>query len=421
MSRNLKILVTGTAGNLPRHGFSSGIATRVLNHSRVLTQLGCEIHVFETFKQNWDFQDVPIRAHWVFNERSVIEIIPKFIVSFFILLIGQSRFTLSTVFQMFLLYSKRSFDYEILGISFAYVHALFKVVRSEHIDVIDHHGGNELAFLVCSVANFVKVPVVIEAYAEGITLNRKEKLLKNVFCDSSVRWVVAPSAYCLDGLKNYVGDSKKMAVVISGAFDNFVRFSRERARRILKIPQKLFVFLCVGRLYREKGPQYALEAFSMLCKNPANYYLIFVGSDGGMRDLLISMRKELKLSNRIHFAGTVSFEELMLYYSAADALVFPSVRTAECMGLPIKEAYFFDLPVIGFDIGGVPEAILDGKTGFVVHARDTKALASCMERVANNENLRVIFAHNIPIWRSRFSASKTGENLYKILHDATLS
>jgi glycosyltransferase involved in cell wall biosynthesis len=79
----------------------------------------------------------------------------------------------------------------------------------------------------------------------------------------------------------------------------------------------------------------------------------------------------------------------------AAVLVLPSVRTAsgreEGLGMVTLEAAALGVPVIGSDVGGIPEAVVEGETGFLVPSRDPEALAVRLADLLGSAELRARF------------------------------
>jgi phosphatidylinositol alpha-1,6-mannosyltransferase len=90
------------------------------------------------------------------------------------------------------------------------------------------------------------------------------------------------------------------------------------------------------------------------------------------------------LHDAVHFAGRVPWDDLLLYYNAADVFVMPSREDppdVEGFGLVFLEANACGTPVIGANAGGVPDAIVDGTTGYLVPPADPAALADALASV----------------------------------------
>ncbi|MDX1579026.1 MAG: glycosyltransferase family 4 protein, partial [Gemmatimonadota bacterium] len=89
--------------------------------------------------------------------------------------------------------------------------------------------------------------------------------------------------------------------------------------------------------------------------------------------------------------GRLSDEALRAEYEAADMLVLPAVRDAkgdtEGLGVVLLEALRFERPVIGSDIGGIPDIIVDGETGLLCPPGDEGALAAAIGRLIDDPAL----------------------------------
>ena len=112
---------------------------------------------------------------------------------------------------------------------------------------------------------------------------------------------------------------------------------------------------------------------------------LVIAGDGKERDKLQRLA-EAQLPERFHFAGEIPRREMFRYYSASDVFVFPGIQ--ESLGMVFLEAQSCGLPVVAFDNAGVPEAVQDGKTGFLVPMYAAKPFADAIERLLKNKELR---------------------------------
>ncbi len=138
-------------------------------------------------------------------------------------------------------------------------------------------------------------------------------------------------------------------------------------RRLDGERQKNILF--VGRLTPYKKVDNLIRAISFLEDKPK---LIVIGPtlDQQYRASLERLANELEVDTS--FLGRISDQLLVDYYSSATALVLPSID--ELFGLVLLEAMACELPVVGNKAGGVPEAVDDGKTGYLVRQGDIKQL-----------------------------------------------
>jgi glycosyltransferase involved in cell wall biosynthesis len=90
--------------------------------------------------------------------------------------------------------------------------------------------------------------------------------------------------------------------------------------------------------------------------------------------------------------GALPQAEVLAWMRQAAMLALPSVRTGtgriEGLGMVGLEAAATGVPVIGSDIGGIPEAVIDGETGFLVPERDHEGLAARIEGLLADASLR---------------------------------
>ena len=139
--------------------------------------------------------------------------------------------------------------------------------------------------------------------------------------------------------------------------------------------------LFFGRLSAEKGVDVLLRAFDAAAPSlPRDMRLIVVG-DGPdaaeFRDLAVS----LDSAPRIEFAGYQTGDALQTYVERA-SLAIASSRWRENMPYSIVEAFAAGTPVIGTRIGGIPELVTDGVTGFACEPGDVATMADAMVRGA---------------------------------------
>ena len=148
--------------------------------------------------------------------------------------------------------------------------------------------------------------------------------------------------------------------------------------------------LTVARLDYHKGIDTVIRALPAIrAVFPTACYAI--AGIGSRRDSLERLVAELGLGDAVRLLGFVSDDELPALYNAADLFVLASRRydlLVEGFGISIVEASASGLPVIGSRSGGIPEAIRDGETGFLVEPEDPAALAATAIRLLGDEGLR---------------------------------
>jgi glycosyltransferase involved in cell wall biosynthesis len=145
--------------------------------------------------------------------------------------------------------------------------------------------------------------------------------------------------------------------------------------------EEQLLILHVARLVEVKGTRYLLRAFARVARTHDPVRLLIIG-DGPLRRPLRALAAQLGVADRIEFLGALPHAQVLASMRKAAMLVLPGIRTAtgreEGLGMVLLEAAATGVPIIGSRVGGIPECIVDGTTGFLVPERDEEALARRM-------------------------------------------
>ena len=139
----------------------------------------------------------------------------------------------------------------------------------------------------------------------------------------------------------------------------------------------------VGRLSHEKGMDVLIEAFALVKAQLPQAELLLVG-DGAERPRLEGMVVERGLTDSVRFLGIR--DDVPSLMTSFDIFVLPS--RSEGLPLAILEAMAAGLPIVATNVGGVSEAVQDGKMGFLLPPEEPKALADAIIKLAGDEELR---------------------------------
>ncbi|MCX8056690.1 MAG: glycosyltransferase [Ignavibacteria bacterium] len=163
------------------------------------------------------------------------------------------------------------------------------------------------------------------------------------------------------------------------------KLSKSDARKKLGIGDEKKVLLFFGYIRAYKGLMNLIEAMPILLEKDENYFLLIVGEFYESKEKYFDRIKELEISKNVLVIDEfVPNEEVGIYYSAADVVVLP-YNSATQSGI-LNIAYGFKKPVVVTNVGGLPELVEDGKTGFIVEPRNPKALAEGIEKCINASN-----------------------------------
>lgn len=151
--------------------------------------------------------------------------------------------------------------------------------------------------------------------------------------------------------------------------------------------------LFVGRLEKRKGIDLLLEVVPDILQRFPEVVFHIVGDDsiptlGGhtYREVFEQQNAQL-CGTRVHFYGKVEEDSLRGHYAGCDIFVAPS--RFESFGLIYVEAMMFGKPVVGCDVGGIPEVVDHGVTGLLVPPDNSDALRSAVEDLVGNADLRM--------------------------------
>ena len=135
---------------------------------------------------------------------------------------------------------------------------------------------------------------------------------------------------------------------------------------------------------KTEGLTWVIRACGEVLRRGCPLRLVIAG-DGKQRDKLKRLAAE-QLGERVFFVGKIPRNKMYRYYSACDLFVFPGIR--ESLGLVFLEAQSCGLPVVAFDNAGVPGAVANGKSGFLVPMYAAEPFADAIDRLLKDSELR---------------------------------
>jgi glycosyltransferase involved in cell wall biosynthesis len=172
---------------------------------------------------------------------------------------------------------------------------------------------------------------------------------------------------------------------------------RARARAAFGFASDHFVVGHAGAFTHEKGQDIALEAALILAPRLPQLRLLLAG-DGPERSVLAARASDI--------ATLPGFlEDLTDFYAALDLFIMPS--RSEAWGLAALQAMAHGLAVIASDVGGLPELVIAGKTGWLVPPDSPQALAEAIQFAAANPDTRRDYGLNARACAARFTIERT--------------
>lgn len=175
--------------------------------------------------------------------------------------------------------------------------------------------------------------------------------------------------------------------------------SREAARARWRLTENKFAIGSLGGVSPEKGQDLALKALESLGGSLPNAKLV-LGGEITAEALAASPFAAAVASGQVILAGYQ--ENLFEFFAGLDVFIMPS--RAEGLGSAALMAMAHALPVIATHVGGLPEVVEDGKTGWLVAPESPKSLAQAISAAAANPTKLKEFGNNARLRSKEFSA-----------------
>lgn len=226
-------------------------------------------------------------------------------------------------------------------------------------------------------------PTIISIWGSDILKSYHDAPLaikqKIVFALQKADLVTATSKFLAEETKKLVPD-KRIKIVPFGI--DLKEFDPK------KFPAKRDKIIKIGFLKHLKkiySPEYLIKSFKLVLKEYPNTNLLIAG-EGSQKEFLKELVEKLGLKTKVIFSGGILYSEVPKFLSQIDIFVMPSLM--EAFGVAALEASAMEIPVVASRIGGVPEVVKDGKTGFLVEPKNVDELAKAIAKLIENPSLR---------------------------------
>lgn len=183
--------------------------------------------------------------------------------------------------------------------------------------------------------------------------------------------------------------NSRVHLIVHGGYDQYysVGQSRPEARQRLGLSPTDFVLLVFGSIRKYKGLDYLLPALVDVRRNAPELRVIVAGRafDKALGESYVRMTSTLGLESTVEFRNRfIETREVEDLFTACDLVVLPYVRIDQSGVLFL--AYTFGRPVLATRVGGLPELVRDGESGFLVAPADSQALCAGVTRAWNEKS-----------------------------------
>ncbi|MFC5804069.1 D-inositol-3-phosphate glycosyltransferase [Streptomyces formicae] len=234
------------------------------------------------------------------------------------------------------------------------------------------------------------------ALAEGDTPEPPARVIgETQIVEAADRLIANTAEEAAELVRHYDADPAKVAVVHPGVNLECFRVAdgRAAARARLGLPQDAVIPLFAGRIQPLKAPDVLLRAVALLLdEDPSlrsHLVVPVVGGPSGSGlakpEGLQKLAARLGITDVVRFRPPVAQNRLADWFRAASVLVMPSY--SESFGLCAIEAQATGTPVVAACVGGLPVAVRDGETGFLVPGHDPADYARALRRFVDDQRL----------------------------------
>jgi phosphatidylinositol alpha-1,6-mannosyltransferase len=176
-------------------------------------------------------------------------------------------------------------------------------------------------------------------------------------------------------------------------------------------PADTVVLSTVARMEARKNHLMIIRALAELRKERQSVAYICAG-DGQERDRLIGLAQELGLRDWVRFPGAVTDQEKKLIYGTSHIYAMPSIQVGEMIegfGIVFLEAAAAGMPSISGNTGGQSEAVIHGKTGFVVDGTSLPEVHQAVRNLVQDIELRAVMGREGKRWAAEHDWTKVVE------------
>ena len=281
--------------------------------------------------------------------------------------------------------------------------------------------------LVHSMHTMAKVKNTTLALGDTPEPNERE-IGEQQVVDAATQLIANTEAEAQDLINLYSAEKNRISVVNPGVdLELFSPGDQDAARKELGIPNDAIVFSFVGRVQPLKAPDVLVKAahqFILEYPNLRNRVRIIIcgglsGTGLEKPNALISLVKELQLTDLVIFLPPSTRESLATLYKASTVLAVPSY--SESFGLVAVEAQACGTPVIATNVGGLRTTVSDNKSGLLVNGHDPRTWAQALAQVVLNETELARLKLGAREHALNFSWDKTVEGLISVYEKALIT
>ena len=270
---------------------------------------------------------------------------------------------------------------QVLPFFISQLYNINRLIKKEKIDLIYANWIIPQGFIATFIRRSCNIPLVTYSHGSDVFP------LKNKFFKFIQKYTLKNSeVVIINRFPEFYGKIKVIPLGINIKKYTKKYSKREKNEIVEKYGLKNSrVLLFVGRLNELKGVQYLIRALLDINNKFKNVKLLVIGQ-GPYKTSLEEIVKELNLQNHVIFIGALPKKDIGVYYNLADIFVLPSL--SEGLGIVLLESILSGTPVIGTNVGGVPDIIKNNETGLLVEPENSIQISEAINKLLNDRILR---------------------------------
>jgi glycosyltransferase involved in cell wall biosynthesis len=249
-----------------------------------------------------------------------------------------------------------------------------KISKSE-VNGLHSHFARVPGIFTYIASLFTGLPYTISVH--GIDIHTHNPFASIILRNSQA--IIAPSNYSKAIIEKKYGEKIFAKTIVMRCGIDFSLFSNKPQHRKIFNEERGNI-LAIGRLVPVKGFEYLIEAARIIKKRGAKFHLKIIG-DGPLKPELIQQASDL--AEIVEFMGALKQRDVRNMLEWASILVVPSIVSddgqVDIIPLVISEALAMEIPIIGSDVGGIPELVFPDINGFLVPQKDPDGLANAIQ------------------------------------------
>lgn len=265
------------------------------------------------------------------------------------------------------------------------IFAIILICKRERIDIIHSHWILPHGLPGMIAGYLLSIPHLCSVHGTDVTITKTYPPLIHIvrFIAHRCSYLSTNSRYTQSIIESISTNNPELKLIPMGVdpIEDLSNQSRGNPQG-----KKEEIILFVGRLIQWKGVHILISAMNKVKESNPNVQLYIIG-DGIYLNHLRELVSHLNLENNVFFLGRIPDGDLSNWYQKASVFVLPSImidNQTEGLGVVLLEAMAFGLPVIGSNIGGIPDIIENNVNGLLVPPGDPDALADAIIWILGN-------------------------------------